>query len=67
MNTFLDLFSYESITPSDGTLSTSFNNCVILKSFGEYSKGDKVVCINLQITMYLWKNDTDFEEEVVIL
>lgn len=67
MNTFLDLFSYESITPGDGALATNFNNCVILKSFGDYSKGDEVVFINIEITMYLWKDATDFEEEAVIL
>jgi hypothetical protein len=61
---FLDLFVYESIKESQ---NKSFVNCTILKAFGKYKPGDRVQAINIQLSLFIWTSEQDFDEEHIIL
>ena len=63
-NRFLDLFEYDHVEQGDNKV---FHNCFILKSIGKFKPGDIVESIGIQITLYLWENEKDFEEETIII
>ena len=66
MSIFLDLFSYAlKVPPLHGNSNSVFHDCVILKAFGKYTPGQRVPYISVQVTMFLWENDQNFEEETV--
>jgi len=65
MPQFLDLFTYECIEEGDN--GKSFINCIMLKSIGKFKSGDNIKAINIQISLYMFANDNDFEEEHIIL
>lgn len=65
---FLDLFLFESVRhPNKQNENTVFQNCTILRSFGKFKLGDKVDAIGVQLSLFLWTSETDFEEETIIL
>lgn len=61
----LDYFKYEWAEP--GEQNTIYHNCIILRPFGPYRPGQTVEAIVVQCTFILWKNEEDYEEEVVTL
>jgi hypothetical protein len=65
---FQDLFSYESVRePTTSGENRVFINCTILRTIGKYKQGDKVDAIGVQVTLYIWDTEDNFDEEQIIL
>jgi hypothetical protein len=71
INIFSDIFTYESTSKQASILrskdETVFHDCVLLTDIGRFKKGDIINSITLDINMFLYNDEDDYEEQEIIV